>query len=96
LADDASSNVATCWIGWSAIATNRERNCRVKSLSEPRVMTSPNHGSSPEQVCGALATIYRRAIERYEETKVTDEDGGEDAKKETNNDEFCATPATPH
>jgi hypothetical protein len=40
-------------------------------------MTHPNPSSSPEQVCGVLATIYRRAIERYEEAKATNEDGSE-------------------
>ncbi len=48
----------------------------------PRSSYSPRPDASPVGEVSALVTIYRRAIERYEEAKATEGSGGEDARKE--------------
>lgn len=42
----------------------------------PRLATNPNQVTTPSVQLDALAAIYRRAVERYEESHVKAEEGG--------------------
>ena len=48
----------------------------------PRIAYRTVLGTTAEVELSALAVVYRRAMERYEEVKAAERSGGEDARKE--------------
>jgi hypothetical protein len=52
----------------------------------PRLAKNGAQDTTPSAELNALATIYHRAIERYEEVKAAGEDGGEEHTRKESED----------
>lgn len=51
----------------------------------PRIVNSPNPDAKPETEIAMLASIYRTAVERYEEAKAVGETSGGQSQPEADN-----------
>ena len=72
-----------------------ERITAVATVGESHITHTLHPEGIPKREVDALAALYRRAIECYEEAKAAEGSGGEDAKEGSRNDHRATESISP-